>query len=153
MFFSQQDLWRGPALYSCVFLRSTPGPSDSGAVCVGDGVASEHGPGQKLHLALFGERPAAGDVPHRSLGFRTTVSFHAPTSLTPPPPRAPLLLCLLSGCAGYLAVRVRSANLTAELLVKWSGVAEPSRKLQTIFGTWGKKKISRLFIMTTQSLF
>lgn len=76
-------------LYFCAFLCacSPSGQSDSGAVCVGDGVASEHQPGQKLHLALLREWPAAGDASYRRLGFRITVSFNAP-----PPP----LLCLLS---------------------------------------------------------
>ncbi len=61
---------------------SPSGQSDSGAVCVGDGVASEHRPGQELHLALLGERPAAGDVSHSCLGFRTTVSFRRPLPLS-----------------------------------------------------------------------
>lgn len=63
---------------ACVFLCacSPSGQSDSGAVCVGDGVASEHQPGQELHLALLRERPAAGDISHCCLGFRTTVSFN-----------------------------------------------------------------------------
>lgn len=59
---------------------SPPGQSDGGAVCAGDGVAAEHWPGQKLHLALLRERSAAGDVSHRSLGFRTPVSLNAPRS-------------------------------------------------------------------------
>lgn len=58
-----------------LFLCSSPGQSDSGAVCVGNGVAAEHRPGQKLQLALFRERPAAGDVSHRRLGLGTTVSL------------------------------------------------------------------------------
>lgn len=62
----------------CVLLVSSPpGQGDGGAVRVGDGVAAEHRPGQKLHLALFRERSAAGDVSHRSLGFWTAVSFNA----------------------------------------------------------------------------
>lgn len=56
---------------------SPSGQSDSGAVCVGDGVASEHRSEQELHLALLREWPAAGDIPDHCLGFRTTVSFHA----------------------------------------------------------------------------
>lgn len=87
--FSTQDFWVYPCtvivkmdLICCTYVFlcacSPSGQSDSGAVCVGDGVASEHWPGQKLHLALLGERPAAGNVSYRRLGFRTTVSFNAP---------------------------------------------------------------------------
>lgn len=43
-------------------------------------MASEHGPGQKLHLALLGEQPAAGNISHSSLGLWTTVSFNTPPS-------------------------------------------------------------------------
>lgn len=102
-------------LYLFVFLCacSASGQSGSGAVCVGDGVASEHWPGQKLHLALLRKRPTAWDISNRRLGFRTTVSFNFPL---------PLLVCLLSWFASYLALRVRSINLTAKLLAKWSGV-------------------------------
>lgn len=60
---------------------SSSGPSDSGAVCFGNGVAAEHRPGQKLQLALFRERPTAGDVSHRRLGLGTTVSLK---NQTPP---------------------------------------------------------------------
>ena len=77
-------------LYVSFLLACSPsGQSDSGAVCAGDGVASEHRSGQKLQLALLRERPAAGDVSHRRLGYRTTVSFNAP-------PSSPLLSGLLS---------------------------------------------------------
>lgn len=60
---------------------SPSGQSDRGAVCAGDGVAPEHQPGQKLHLALLRERPAAGNVSHRRLGLRTTVSFNSSCSV------------------------------------------------------------------------
>lgn len=56
---------------------SPSGQSDRGAVCVGDGVASEHRPAQEVHLALLREWPAAGDIPDHRLGFRSTVSFNA----------------------------------------------------------------------------
>jgi len=73
--------WVGKCFhFSCFRVRSPSGQSDGRAVCVGDGVAAEHGPGQELHLALFRERPAAGDISHRSLGFRTSVSFNSPPS-------------------------------------------------------------------------
>lgn len=61
----------------CLCLCSPSEQSDGGAVCFRDGVASEHRPGQKIHLALLGKRPAAGDVPHCCLGHRATVSFTA----------------------------------------------------------------------------
>lgn len=63
-------------LYMCAC--SPSGSSNGGAVRVGDGVAPEHRPGQELHLALLRERPAAGDVSHRCLGVRITVSFSTP---------------------------------------------------------------------------
>lgn len=71
---------------------SPPGQSDGSAICVGDGVASEYWPGQKLHLALLGERPAAGDVSHSRLGFWTTVS--------PPPALFAFFICRLLGPEG-----------------------------------------------------
>lgn len=85
--------WISCAAFLCLCASSPSGQGDSGAVCVGDGVASEHRPGQELHLALLGERPAAGDVSHRRLGFRTTVSFNAP----PPPGLFVVLICRLLG--------------------------------------------------------
>lgn len=75
---SERESGSSCAAFLCLCASSSSGQSDSGAVCVGDGVASEHWPGQELHLALLGERPAAGDASHRRLGFRTAVSFHAP---------------------------------------------------------------------------
>lgn len=75
---SEVRTWISRVVFLCLCAYSPSGQSDSGAVCVGDGVASEHRPRQKLHLALLGERPAAGNVSHRRLGVRTTVSFNAP---------------------------------------------------------------------------
>lgn len=73
-------------LMCCIFVYmcSPPEPSDSGAVCFGDGVATEHWPGQKLHLALLRERPTAGDISHHCLGFWTTVSFSTLTPISLP---------------------------------------------------------------------
>lgn len=76
---------------------SSSGQSDSGAVCVGNGVAAEHRPGQKLQLALLGERPAAGDVSHRRLGIGTAVSFQGPTASLTEPPLELLSLATLGG--------------------------------------------------------
>lgn len=70
--------WKRLSCVVSVCACSPSGSSDGGAVRVGDGVAPEHRPGQELHLALLRERPAAGDVSHRCLGDRTTVSFNAP---------------------------------------------------------------------------
>lgn len=100
--------WISRVVFLCLLACSPSGQSDGGAVRVGDGVASEHRPGQKLHLALLGERPAAGGASHRRLGVRTAVSFNAP----PPPPPAlfVVLICRLLG-----PERVHLVNLTAEL--------------------------------------
>lgn len=69
-------LWGWPQVL-CLCPCSPSEQSDGGAVCVRDGVASEHRPGQKIHLALLGKQPAAGDIPHCRLGDRATVSFTA----------------------------------------------------------------------------
>lgn len=74
------NLLMTPVLWNwscCLCPRSPSGQSDGGAVRVRDGVASELRPGQKDHLALLGERPAAGDVPRCRLGHGATVSFTA----------------------------------------------------------------------------
>lgn len=54
------------------FSSSKQGHHDS--VCPGDGVGVEHRARQTLHVALFGERPAAGGVPHQRGRLRPAVS-------------------------------------------------------------------------------
>lgn len=96
-------LWNwSQVLFLC--LCSPSEQSDGGAVCFRDGVAPEHRPGQKIHLALLGKRPAAGDVPHCRLGHRATVSFTA-------------FACWLPG--------VGLADSTAQLPAKWSDANLP----------------------------
>lgn len=55
------------------FSSSKQGHHDS--VCPGDGVGVEHWTRQTLHVALFGEWPAAGGVPHQRRRLRPAVSF------------------------------------------------------------------------------
>lgn len=55
------------------FSSSKQGHHDS--VCPGDGVGVEHWTRQTLHVALFGEWPAAGGVPHQRRCLRPAVSF------------------------------------------------------------------------------
>lgn len=55
------------------FSSSKQGHHDS--VCPGDGVGVEHRAGQALHVALFGERPAPGRIPHQRRRLRPAVSF------------------------------------------------------------------------------
>lgn len=56
-----------------IFSSSKQGHDDS--VCPGDGVGVKHGTRQTLHMALFGERPAAGRVPHQRRCLWPAVSF------------------------------------------------------------------------------
>lgn len=56
-----------------IFSSSKQGHDDS--VCPGDGVGIKHRTRQKLHVALFGERPAAGRVPHQRGRLWPAVSF------------------------------------------------------------------------------
>lgn len=61
-------------MFVCLtFSSSKQGHHDS--VCPGDGVGVEHRTRQALHVALFGERPAAGWVPHQRGRLRPAVSF------------------------------------------------------------------------------
>lgn len=55
------------------FSSSKQGYHDS--VCPGDGVGVEHWTRQTLHVALFGEWPAAGGIPHQRRRLRPAVSF------------------------------------------------------------------------------
>lgn len=136
-------------LMCCIFVCacSPSGQSHSGAVCVGDGVASEHRPGQKLHLALLRERPAAGDASHRRLGFRTTVSFNAPAPASPPLPSR-------SVCCPHLSTTwpLECAQWTWQPGFLLDGVewTQLSGKGWGIFGALACEK--SLFIMTTQSI-
>lgn len=56
-----------------IFSSSKQGHNDS--VRPGDGVGAEHRPRQELHVALFGERPAPGRVPHQRGSLWPAVSF------------------------------------------------------------------------------
>lgn len=56
-----------------IFSSSKQGHDDS--VCPGDGVGVKHWTRQTLHMALFGERPAAGRVPHQRRRLWPPVSF------------------------------------------------------------------------------
>lgn len=131
---------RFPSCVICVCLCacSPSGQSDSGALCVGDGVASEHRPGQKLHLALLREWPAAGDVSHCRLGFRTTVSFNPP-SLHPPSP--PLLL-LFVDLSPTWPLECAQWTWQLKLPAKWSEVDVTKQDVTSHLCCWGLWKIS-----------
>ena len=58
----------------CLIFSSSKQGHD-GSVCPGDGVGIKHRTRQTLHVALFGERPAAGRVPHQRRRLWPAVSF------------------------------------------------------------------------------
>lgn len=58
----------------CLIFSSSKQSHDD-SVCPGDGVGVKHWTRQTLHVALFGERPAAGRVPHQRRRLWPAVSF------------------------------------------------------------------------------
>lgn len=60
---------------SVCFISSSSKQGHDDSVCPGDGVGVKHWTRQTLHMALFGERPAPGRVPHQCRRLWPAVSF------------------------------------------------------------------------------